>query len=56
MLIFLTLAFVGALCILAGLMGLREGSPPSEALLNLGLGLATVLGVGYAFFGTRRPR
>lgn len=59
MLIFVMIAFVGALCLLAGATGLQEGSAElPEVALNMGLGLVALFGVGYAFIGKgrRRPR
>lgn len=57
MLIFVMIAFVGVLCLVAGATGLQEGSADLvEVGLNLGMGLFALGGVGYAFMGKRRPR
>lgn len=55
MLIFVMIAFVGGLCVMAGLTGWQEGSADVlEVALNLGLGLVAVAGVAYAFLARRR--
>jgi len=58
MLIFVAIAFVGGLCVMAGLTGLQAGSADlPEVALNLGIGVMAIAGVAYAFLGRRRkPR
>ncbi len=56
-LIVVMIAFVGALCLVAGLAGLQEGSADLPAIaLNFVLGLVSLGGVGYSFMAKRRPR
>ncbi|HEY9857691.1 MAG TPA: hypothetical protein V6D05_18235 [Stenomitos sp.] len=57
MLIFVAIAFVGGLCVMAGLTGWQAGSADlPEVVLNLGIGLTAIVGAGYAFVGRRKPR
>lgn len=55
MLIVVMIAFVGGLCLTAGVTGLAERSAePLEAGLNMGTGLVTLAGVAFLFLRRRR--
>lgn len=57
MLIIIMTAFVGGLCLVAGATGLLAGSAELlEVVLNLVVGLLTVIGVLCSFLFKRRQR